>query len=590
VAEHPTAEVAVRAPLASLTRKWVRRCTTDPDANIIDVLQSELKLPRALCALLAQRGFGEPVTAKTFLKPRIDTLHDPFGLAGMADAVKRIQQAIAKKERIMVHGDYDVDGICGCALYTRVLRSLGADVEPFVPHRLTDGYDLGQAGIRKAIEVEAGLILTVDCGIVAHDAVQAARDAGIDVIVTDHHTPGARLPNAIAVINPNRADCTYPEKGLVGAGVAFKLCQALTNAMGADANELLWHLDLVAIATIADLAPLHGENRTMTHYGLRVLEQTRNPGLAELLKAAGIKVDLGLNAGQISHALAPRLNAVGRMGAAARGVRLLLCDDSVSAAPLAAETEEENRTRQNVDRETLQQALDMLDATYDPQKDFGVVLAAEGWHPGVIGIVASRVVERIHRPVIMIAMDAETQRGRGSARSIPAFDLYGAIHNCSRWLERYGGHHQAAGMEVRADRLAAFRTAFNEQARASLAPADLIPECKLDLEITLVEANADLLRYMKHFGPFGMGNPSPVFVSRGVTVIGYPKEVGDGHLKLSLMQDGARLPAIGFRMADKLLEIDVTRGPIDIAFQLQENHYMGRVELQARLIDFRMSA
>jgi single-stranded-DNA-specific exonuclease len=565
----------------------VRRGTIAESAAI-DAIEAELHLPRALCALLAQRGFQEPDRAKNFLKPRIDTLHDPFALAAMDDAVERIMRAITNREKILVHGDYDVDGICGCALYTRVLRSLGAMVEPFVPHRLTDGYDLGQAGIRRAIEVEATLILTVDCGIVAHDAVSAARDAGIDVIVTDHHTPGARLPAAIAVINPNRPDCTYPEKGLVGAGVAFKLCQALTKRLGADEQALLWHLDLVAIATIADLAPLHGENRTMTHYGLRVLEQTKNAGLGELLKAAGIDCK-DINAGQVSHALAPRLNAVGRMGAAARGVQLLLCDDGPTAAPLAAETEEENRTRQSVDRETLQQALDILDATYDPSRDYAVVLAAEGWHPGVIGIVASRVVERIHRPVIMIALDPQTQRGRGSARSIPAFDLYTAVHKCGRWLERYGGHHQAAGMEIRADRIDAFRTAFNEQARATLAPADLIPECKLDLEITLAEATAQLLKMLRHFGPFGMGNPSPVFVSRGVGVIGYPKEVGDGHVKMSLLQDGVRLGAIGFRMADKLQDIDVTKGPIDVAYQLQENYFNGRVDLQAKLVDFRMS-
>jgi single-stranded-DNA-specific exonuclease len=506
----------------------------------------------------------------------------------MDAAVARITHAIREKQRILVHGDYDVDGICGCSLYTRALRAMGAIVEPFVPHRLTDGYDLGQAGIRRAVEVEAALILTVDCGIVAHDAVAAAKDAGIDVIITDHHTPGPRLPDAIAVINPNRPDCTYPEKGLVGAGVAFKLCQALAKTLGFDEQALLWHLDLVAIATIADLAPLRGENRTMTHYGLRVLEQTKNPGLAELLKAAGIDCN-GINAGQISHALAPRLNAVGRMGAAARGVNLLLCDDIVAAQPLAAETEEENRTRQSVDRETLQQALDILDATYDPARDYAVVLAAEGWHPGVIGIVASRVVERIHRPVIMIALDAATGRGRGSARSIPAFDLYGAIHNCGRWLERYGGHHQAAGMEIRADRIDSFRTAFNEQARATLAPADLIPECKLDLEVKLADADTRLLKLLRHFGPFGMGNPSPVLVSKRVTVIGYPREVGDGHVKMTLVQDGVRMSAIGFRMIDKLQNIDVTRGPIDVAYQLQENEYNGRVDLQARLIDFRMS-
>jgi single-stranded-DNA-specific exonuclease len=578
---------AARPSLATLARRWVHRAgSADPAA--IDALEKELKLPRALCVLLAQRGFHSVDLAKSFLKPRIDTLHDPFALAGMDAAVARITHAIREKQRILVHGDYDVDGICGCSLYTRALRAMGAIVEPFVPHRLTDGYDLGQAGIRRAVEVEAALILTVDCGIVAHDAVAAAKDAGIDVIITDHHTPGPRLPDAIAVINPNRPDCTYPEKGLVGAGVAFKLCQALAKTLGFDEQALLWHLDLVAIATIADLAPLRGENRTMTHYGLRVLEQTKNPGLAELLKAAGIDCN-GINAGQISHALAPRLNAVGRMGAAARGVNLLLCDDIVAAQPLAAETEEENRTRQSVDRETLQQALDILDATYDPARDYAVVLAAEGWHPGVIGIVASRVVERIHRPVIMIALDAATGRGRGSARSIPAFDLYGAIHNCGRWLERYGGHHQAAGMEIRADRIDSFRTAFNEQARATLAPADLIPECKLDLEVKLADADTRLLKLLRHFGPFGMGNPSPVLVSKRVTVIGYPREVGDGHVKMTLVQDGVRMSAIGFRMIDKLQNIDVTRGPIDVAYQLQENEYNGRVDLQARLIDFRMS-
>ncbi len=589
IVEPPPPDVTARGNLATLTRKWVRRSHDSP-ASVIDDLEAQLRLPRPLCTLLAQRGFGQPDLAKAFLKPRIDNLTDPYGLAGMDHAVARIQRAIDTRETILVHGDYDVDGICGASLFTLVLRGLGAHVEPFVPHRLTDGYDLGQAGIRRAVEVEATLILTVDCGIVAHDAVAAAKTAGIDVIITDHHTPGPRLPDACAVVNPNRADCTFSEKGLVGAGVAFKVCQALTRARGGDEQDLLWHLDLVAIATIADLAPLSGENRALTHYGLRVLEQTRNVGLAALLGAAGLDASLGLSAGQISHALAPRLNAVGRMGAAARGVQLLLCTDPAAAAPLAAETEQENRTRQSVDRETLRQALEMLDATYDPQRDYGVVLAAEGWHPGVIGIVASRVVERIHRPVIMIALDPSTQTGRGSARSIPPFDLYSAIDRCGRWLERYGGHHQAAGMEIRADRVASFRTAFNEQARAVLAPADLIPECKLDIELTLGEASGQLLRLLRHFGPFGMGNPSPVFVSRAVTVVGYPKEVGDGHLKLTLMQDGARLPAIGFRLADKLLEMDVTRGPIDVAYQLQENHYNGRVELQARLIDFRMSA
>ena len=556
----------------------------------MDGLEAELKLPRPLCQLLAVRGLHEPAIAKTFLKPRIDTLCDPLDLIDVDVAVARLRQAIENNERILVHGDYDVDGICGAALFTRVLRTLGANVEAFVPHRLTDGYDLGQAGIRRAVEIEATAILTVDCGIVAHDAVEAARSAGIDVIVTDHHTPGARLPSALAVINPNRADCKSKEKGFVGAGVAFKLCQALVRALGGDEQALLWHLDLVAIATIADLAPLTGENRTLTHYGLKVLEQTRNPGLAAMLSSAALDPALGFTAGQISHALAPRLNAVGRMGAAARGVTLLLCDDPATAAPLAQETEEENRTRQSVDRATLDEALAMLEGTYDPQRDYAVVLAAEGWHPGVIGIVASRIVERIHRPVVLIALDAETGRGRGSARSIPAFDLFGAIDRCGRWLERYGGHHQAAGMEIRADRIDGFRTALNERARATLAPADLIPETRVDIDLRLADATPVLLRMLRHFGPFGMGNPSPIFCARGVTVSGYPREVGSGHLKLTLLQDGVRMAAIGFRMADRLQDMDITRAPIDVVFQLQENHYRGQTELQLKLIDFRMSA
>jgi single-stranded-DNA-specific exonuclease len=575
--------------LPQLQPRWVPRATAH-DTAAADAIARELSLPHAMCTLLAQRGITTAAAARSFLRPAIDTLRDPHGLAGMADAVARLTTAIRRGERILVHGDYDVDGICGAALCTLVLRQLGAHVEPFVPHRLTDGYDLGHAGIRRAIELEATLILTVDCGIVAHDAVEAARAAGIDVIITDHHTPGDRIPAAHAVVNPNRVDCTFPEKGLVGAGVAFKLCQALTAAMGRDVVALNWYLDLVAIATIADLAPLTGENRVLTHFGLRVLAQSRNHGLTALLQAAGIDVARGIAAGQISHVLAPRLNAIGRMGAAERGVALLLAPDADTAAPLAAETEEANRTRQAVDRETLRQALELLYATYDPARDYAVVLAAEGWHPGVIGIVASRVVERIHRPVIMIALDPATGRGRGSARSIPAFDVFSGIDRCGRWLERYGGHRQAAGLDIRADHVDAFRTAFNEQARAHLSPADLVPEFRIDLEIELPDANAALLRVLRHAGPFGMGNPTPVFASRGVTLVGAPRRVGEDHLKVTLLQKSATLSAIGFRMADRLPELEGTTGPFDVAYQLQENHYRGRVELQARLVAIRASA
>jgi single-stranded-DNA-specific exonuclease len=570
--------------------RWVSRSGPVDDAGVA-ALAAALNLPPALCRLLVQRGYGDAVSARDFLRPSLDTLHDPLLLAGAAAAVQRIRRAIETGERILVHGDYDVDGICAAVLYTRVLRSLGGVAEPFVPHRMTDGYDLGHAGVRRAAEWGAGLILTGDCGIVAFDAVAQAKAAGIDVIITDHHTPGATLPPAVAVVNPGRPDCRYPDKGLAGAGVAFKVCEALVADMGGDRDALLWHLDLVALATIADLAPLHGENRTLAHFGLRVLRDTRSPGLRALLDAAAVRTDRPLAAGQVSHALAPRLNAVGRMGAATRGVRLLMAGSAAEAVPLAEEMEAENRMRQAVDRRILDEALAMLETGYDPARDYAVVLSSADWHPGVIGIVASRVVERIHRPVILIAEDRAAGRGRGSARSIRGFHLYDGIHACAGLLERYGGHRQAAGLELRLDRLDAFRAALNEHARAVIEPDALVPEVCVDLEVELHEATSGLHGLLRHLGPFGLGNPQPVFVARKVSVDGYPREVGGGqHIRLDLSQGGARLQAIGFRLADRLRTIDVSRTRLDVAFHLVEDEYNGRSRLQARLVDLRAAS
>lgn len=568
------------------SRRWVFRTDACDEAAVM-ALESELRLPRALCRLLLLRGHASASDARLFLKPRLDDLHAPNLLAGAHTAVDRIAHAVRSHERILVHGDYDVDGMCAAALYTRVLRSLGADIVPFVPHRMSDGYDLGHAGVRRAAEAGASLILTGDCGIVAHDAVEQARAQGIDVIITDHHTPGDTLPAAVAVVNPNRVDCAYPFKGLAGAGVAYKLCQMLVDALNADAEALRWHLDLVALATIADLAPLKGENRVLVHYGLRVLRETRSAGLHALMSRARLDAGSAVSAGQVSHVLAPRLNAVGRMGAASRGVSLLLSDDEAEAAALADEMEAENHTRQSVDRAILDEAMAMLEERFDPETDYGIVLSAPDWHPGVIGIVASRVVERIHRPVVLIAEDPATGRGRGSARSIPAFHLYEGVHACAALLERYGGHRQAAGLDVRLDRIDEFRETFNRHARGVLTPADLVAEVRVDLEITIAEANADLCRLMRHCGPFGMGNPQPVFVARRVAAH-QCKVVGGGqHLRMTLGQDAARLPAIGFRMAERLRDLDFGNTPIDVAFQLQQDEWNGRERLQARLVDVR---
>ena len=573
--------------LSTLPRRWVPRGSARED--LVHSLARTLQLPEPLCRLLAARGLGDAEEAKRFLRPRLDQLHDPFGLAGMEAAVARIDAALRRGEAILVHGDYDVDGIAATALYTRVLRSLGRRVEPFVPHRLADGYDLGPAGVGEAKRIGASLILTGDCGIVAHGAVAEAARHGIDVVVTDHHTPGETLPAAVAVVNPNRPDCVYPDKSLAGTGVAFKVCQALYRARGLDPEALWYHLDLVALATIADLVPLTGENRVLARYGLKLLGETRNPGLRALMRRSGLTAEgMGaLSAGQVSHVLAPRINAVGRMGEASWGVRLLLTDDEAEAESIAERLETENRNRQALDRKMLDEALALLERDYDPARDYAVVLAREGWHPGVIGIVASRVVERIHRPTVLIALEPGGGPSRGSARSIRGFHLYHALRACADHLERFGGHRSAAGMEIRPERIEAFRADFNARAREALTPEDLAPEVEIDLELPLHRADEELYRLLRHFGPFGVGNPSPVLAARGVRVAGSPRVVGDGHLKLELSQEGARLGAIGFRMADRLKEIDRARGAIDVAFQLQENHWNGRVELQARLIDLR---
>jgi len=572
--------------LPPLERRWVERAAVDEAA--VAALMAELNLPRPLCRLLALRGLTDAGAAKLWLKPRLDELHDPDLLADMGVAADRIDRAIAQGEMILVHGDYDVDGVCSTALLTRVLRSMGARVTPFTPLRLRDGYDLTTAGVGAAVDAGATLIVTADCGTVAHAAIDEAAAAGIDVIVTDHHTPGGSLPAALAVINPNRADSAYPDRSLAGVGVAYKLCQSLAKRRGQAPDSLWEYLDLVAVATIADLAPLRGENRIFTRYGLRLLRETRNPGLRALLATAGIDTTGPLSAGQISHVLAPRINAVGRMGDAGRGVALLLTEDVAEAARLAAVLEEENRIRKSVDRQTLEEAIERLSVDYDPDHDYGIVIAGSGWHPGVIGIVASRVVERVHRPTILLAIDESTGRARGSARSIPRFHLYDAIRDCGHLLERFGGHRQAAGLDIAVDRIAEFRSAFNERACAVLGPEDVVARVSIDMDVQLVEADLATIELLRHFGPFGIGNPSPMFASRGVRLARAPRLIHDEHVKLLVEDETGRMDSIGFGLADRAR--DLAEGDrVDIAYMLQVDEWNGRRRAQARLIDLRIA-
>lgn len=566
-----------------LTRRW-RMAGAGVATEAVTRLVRELRLPEPLCHLLVGRGHVEPEQARAFLRPSLDALHDPAGLTGIDAALARLARALDERETILVHGDYDVDGICAATLYTRVLRQLGATVVPFVPHRVRDGYDLGQAGIRRAAEADATLILTADCGIVAHEAVEAAREAGIDVVVTDHHVPGATLPLAAAVVDPKRADCDYPNPGLSGTGVAYKVALALARTRGLADEEVHHTLDLVALATVADVMPLTGENRVMTRFGLRVLRRSRLPGLRALIAAAGLDGQ-ELTAGQLSHVLAPRLNAVGRLEDAGTGLRLLLSEGDGTA--LAAELEAANTRRQAVDREILGEAVARLDGRFDRARDRAIVLAGAGWHPGVIGIVASRLVERYHRPTLLIALPDGDGPARGSGRSIPGFDLLDAVRSCGGYLERFGGHAAAAGFDIRVDAVDAFASAFAEHAR-SVLPDEPVPELRIDLEVALRDVTPDLVRYLAYAGPFGAGNPTPVFALRGVRV-GSASTVGrDGHhLKLELRDGGAGLPAIGFRMAPSHGPIARVGAVLDVAVQLHEDSWRGRRRIQAKLVDLR---
>ncbi len=554
------------------------------DPTEVSALKRELRLPDPMCRVLATRRLGAPADARDFLRPRLDHLHDPGSLPDAQAAATRIQRAVMDGETIFVHGDYDVDGICATALLTRVLRTAGGRVEPFVPHRTRDGYDLGATGVAKARESGASLLVTVDCGTRALEPVRAATEAGIDVIVTDHHAPGDRLPEALAVVNPHRADASYPNPHLCGTGVAFKLAQLIARTVGLPDPSLADELDMVALATVADLVPLVGENRTLVRHGLKILQAGGRPGVGALLDSTGLR-GKEVTAGRVGFVMAPRLNAAGRVGETDVALDLLLTADPTRARSLADSLERDNALRREEDRRTLDEALELLAAQYDPAADLGVVIAGEGWHPGVIGIVASRVVERIHRPTVMVSIDGG--RARGSARSIPGFDLLDAVAACAPHLERFGGHRQAAGMDLRAEDVEAFRSAFRQAVTERLGGGDPPrPVVRGDTLLDLEEVSPELVRYLTYMGPFGIRNRRPLFFAPGLRVQG-AREVGSGHLKLKLSKGSFSLDAIGFGLMGRLPPGVVEGQVMDAALHLEENHYRGRTSIQARLLDLR---
>ena len=555
----------------------------EPEHSRVQELARSLTLPEPVCRLLISRGLSEPDAVKRYLRPRLEHLNAPSTLYDLDRAVSRIAEAVRRQETIFVHGDYDVDGMCSTSLLVRVLRALGArSVIPFVPNRLTDGYDLGEAGVLAAKKAGATLVVTCDCGTSAHAAVDSLMQSGVDVIITDHHLPGGPLPNAYAICNPRRPECTSSDKDLAAVGVIYKVALALCEAFGVSPAIAHRQLDLVALATIADVAPLRGENRVMVRYGLKLLAATEHPGLRALMRSSGLDAKT-LTAGRVGFVLAPRLNAAGRIADANLGLKLLLSESESEANGIARELEELNQRRQSMDRLVLDDAMRQLD-TPGMRDRFAFVLSNEGWHAGVIGIVASRIVEQTARPAVMVAV--EHGIGKGSGRSISAFDLHAALSSCKAHFTRFGGHRAAAGLTMDADKLPAFREQFDAVARERLTPDDLVPEVRVDLVLSLDAVGAELESLVRHFEPFGIGNPAPMFSATGVRLASAPKRVGSDGVKLAFRADSGTLDAIGWGMGSHYEHLHISR-PVDVAFRLEREEYRGVSRLQLKLADLR---
>jgi len=567
-------------------KRW---CLAQPDDGKVRVLIHELGVSLVLARLLVTRGVEDVESARRFLHPSLSDLHDPRDLAGVDEAVSRIMAALQQGDRMCVFGDYDVDGITSVVLLVRVLTHLGGTVDWYIPHRLEEGYGLNASAVDRIIESGAKLIITSDCGISGKAEVERAAERGVDVVVTDHHEPGSSYPDtAVAVVDPRRSDCEYPFGELSGVGVVFKVLQVLLGEMGHPPGPSGLHplleesLDIVALGTIADVVPLVGENRVLASVGLEKLAETRNVGLRALMRVAGVRREK-VGSTRVSFGLAPRLNAVGRLKDAGAGVRLLLTDDPAEAARLADELNQANSSRQGLEADVLEEALGMLDD--GPLPPF-IVLASDGWHPGVIGVVASRLVERFYRPVLLIALDGDM--GKGSGRSITGFHLLSALESCAEHLMDFGGHAMAAGVTMTRDQIEGLSAALAEVAAQALTAEDMVPTLNVDARVSLDEIDDHLMEAVTALAPHGSHNRKPVFMSCGLEVAGCPKVVGKNHLKLGVREQSKVLEAIGFRLGEQLPIAEA--GNVDVAYSIEYNDWRGRRSIQLTLKDIRPSS
>ena len=562
-----------------MQKRWI---LPPADPTAVAQLRDQLNLQPALLEVLIKRGIHDLETARSFFRPDRQSLHSPWMMKDMDKAVNRIEKAIQQEESILIYGDYDVDGTTSVASMYAFLRKHHSRLDYYIPHRYREGYGLSQAGIDQAIRQQVQLIITLDCGIKSVELIQLAKDHGIDVIVCDHHLPDAILPPAYAILNAKQPDCPYPFKELCGCGVGYKLMTALCERMNWPQSEADEYLDLLATATAADLVSMSDENRVLTYLGLQKANTQPNIGIRALAKISGLTKTLHIQ--NLVFMIAPRVNAAGRMDDAKKAVQLFTADNEETALEYAKALHADNDERKQTDRSITLEALQQIEANPHWKERVTTVVFQPEWHKGVVGIVASRLIEHHYRPTIVLTRSGE--EATGSARSVPGFNLYEAIYACRELLTRYGGHMAAAGMSLPLEKVDDFREQFEQAVQRTLDPELLIPSIRVDAEIRIADIHQKLMDILRQMEPFGPDNEPPVFLIRHVTDTGYSKIVKEDHLRFVVKQDGHRISGIGFGLAKKS-SLLLSGDPIDLACHIEENEYQGNISLQLRVLDIR---
>ena len=566
-----------------MEKRWIIQETPVEKAR---QLAEQIKIHPVLCNILAQRGVYDYEAAKAYFRPRLAGLHDPMLMKDMDKALTRLTEAFARREKILVFGDYDVDGTTAVALMFQFLQKvyIPQHIFYYVPHRYREGYGVSKQGIDFAKKNGIQLIVALDCGIKSASLVNYARSLNIDFIICDHHLPDKELPDAVAILNPKQADCPYPYKELCGCGIGFKLISALAKRLEMPESSYYCYLDLVATAIAADIVPITGENRILAYYGIKQANENPSAGIKALMQLSGFQKGI-IHVNTLVFVIAPRINAAGRMDDAIKAVQLFIEQDYERALKLAELLHNDNDDRKEADSSITEQALSIIDNDPELMERYSTVVFQADWHKGVVGIVASRLIEKYYRPTVVLTQSGEIVAG--SARSVPGFNLYEAVHECREHLLGYGGHFAAAGMTMLPEQVASFSIRFEEVVRSRIEPEQLIPVINIDAELNVADINPGFYNIICQMEPFGPDNLRPVFICRNLSDTGYSRVVKEQHIRFSLRQGNTTIGGIGFQMADKFPLLQ--KAPVDIVFTIDENEWNGEKSLQLKVIDFRLS-